>query len=689
MHRFAVVAKLVAWVAVGALAVAGLAALILPAGSDLRTAVDSRAGGIPAFAAQAERTTIYDADGAEVAQLYSGEDRSSIPLEQVPAKVTAAILATEDRDFFNHRGIDWKGTIRAFVRDVSAGGVKQGGSTITQQLVKNTMFAGGRGRNAKDKIREAVLALRIEGQYSKREILERYLNTIYFGHGAYGIKAAAERYFHKPVQQLALLEAAMLAGVISNPEAYDPIAHPVAARARRAKVLQSMVAVGVITDAEAQRYNTAGLPTTISTPATYGPNSSFVDAMQRSLVDQDNAASRSLGSTPSERRNRLYRGGLRITTTWDPTIQQHLDDAVAAAALDPRLAVSTTVVDNRTGAVRAVYPNLHYGSGVRALAPAVRQPGSTFKTFTLAAALENGYSPDDSVNGGTCAFKYPVTTSDWAPATDRSGVMSLRSAYAYSVNCAFARLELSMGHGTAGPKKVNEMAHRLGVTHRLADVSSITLGVSEVTTLDIASAFSTIASDGLQRTPSFVSQIVDRDGTVLFQLANTTGRQVLSAEVARTMTDIMRGVIDKPGATANRARLSGGRQAAGKTGTTNDGTDIWFTGFTPELTASIWVGQYGCACSLQPILRGDAYGGRIPARIWADFMNAALDGRPVSEFLAPDPAEWPRRAYLDEDGRRSDQPPPTYSTRPSTTTTSTATSTTKPGAKATTTTKAG
>ena len=363
MQKVSVVVKLVAWIAAGALVVAGLLALVVPAGSDLRTSIDMRAKTIPALAVEPERSLIYDSHGAEIAQLYSNEDRASVPLTEVPSTMVAAILATEDREFFNHSGIDWKGTIRAFLKDVSAGGVKQGGSTITQQLVKNTMFAGGRGRNAKDKIREAVLALRIEGQYTKREILERYLNTIYFGNGAYGIKAAAERYFNKPVQRLNLPEAAMLAGIVSNPDGFDPITHPVSARARRAKVLEGLVAVGVITQADAQHDDAAPLPTRITPAATYGPNTSFVDAMQHYLIDQDNAASQALGATREARRSRLYRGGLRITTTWDPAIQRALDAAVAAARLDGRLSVSSTVIDNRTGAVRAVYPNLAYGRG--------------------------------------------------------------------------------------------------------------------------------------------------------------------------------------------------------------------------------------------------------------------------------------------------------------------------------------
>ena len=296
----------------------------------------------------------------------------------VPKMVINAFLAAEDKNFYDHNGIDPQGILRAgvaYLQNFGSNRRPQGASTITQQVAKNFLLTNEVSFTRK--IKEALLAFKLETVVSKDQILGDYLNTIYFGNGAYGIKAAAERYFNKPVQRLNLPEAAMLAGIVSNPDGFDPITHPVSARARRAKVLEGLVAVGVITQADAQHDDAAPLPTRITPAATYGPNTSFVDAMQHYLIDQDNAASQALGATREARRSRLYRGGLRITTTWDPAIQRALDAAVAAARLDGRLSVSSTVIDNRTGAVRAVYPNLAYGRGVKALAPAVRQPGST------------------------------------------------------------------------------------------------------------------------------------------------------------------------------------------------------------------------------------------------------------------------------------------------------------------------
>ena len=287
---------------VGAVVVGAAIAMLIPAASGFGHITDAQARAVPPLPPLPVRSTIYDDQGGVLQQIYFGQDRAPVPLKQVPQKVIDAVLATEDRDFYNHSGVDFRGIARAFLANVGADSVQQGGSTITQQLVKNTLFPHGRPRDVTAKLHEAVLAERLEQSYTKDQILDTYLNTIYFGEGAYGIETAAERYFNKDVSQLGLAEGAMLAGVISNPSAYDPIEHPDAARQRRHDVLDDMVATGYITSFEATRYDKTPLPRkgvqdNVACPkndsdpcgppyhdATYAPNSYFVQAVQNWLL---------------------------------------------------------------------------------------------------------------------------------------------------------------------------------------------------------------------------------------------------------------------------------------------------------------------------------------------------------------------------------------------------------------------
>ncbi len=652
------VSKFVLWVLVGALAVACLVVVISPATQGLQHAVSAQPLALPELQPLSQRTSVYDAAGTRITQLYSEQDRLLVDLKDIPEKLIAVILATEDRDFYNHRGINYKGIVRAFLNDVK-GGKRQGGSTITQQLVKNTMFENGRGNNARDKVKEAILALRLEGQLSKSEILSRYLNTIYFGKGAYGVRTAAERYFDKPLKVLNIPEMALLAGLIASPDSKNPIEHPQAARDRRAEVLTSLVAVGLITTFDAARYNEAPLPTVVHIHAEYRPRTYFEHALQEWLVNGNNPAAQSLGVDARQRELRLYHGGLQIYTTWDRTLDAKLAAAVANAKLPSPVTAAITVIDNHTGAVKAMYEGgrTYLDSPFDLALQSTFQPGSQFKTFTLTAALEGGYSPLDTINGGTCSFDPPVSPAHWAPSTDASGSMTLRHALAKSVNCAFARLEFSLGHGQIGPKKVVEMAQRLGVHHTLDPQGPITLGTSAVSTLDMATAFSVLPNDGIRRPAIYATKILDSSGSVLFDASRETGTQVLNTEVARTMVDIMQDVITS--GTATRAKLANGRAAAGKTGTTNNDVSLWFTGYTHELTTSVWVGIPDCqrtldpACSLQRYFSGSVsvQGGRVPAPIWKTFMDSALEGTPNTDFVPPDASLWPRSVYVTENGR--------------------------------------
>lgn len=664
-------------------ALAGSMILVVPAASPLARAAETGQAPPLVLAPLSQRSIIYDARGNVLQQLYSNEDRAPIALTDVPAQVVNAVLDTEDRSFFQHGGVDYKGIFRAVVEDVKAGGVQQGGSTITQQLVKNTLFVGqgGRKRTARDKIREATFAIRLEQRYTKREILERYLNTVYFGRAAYGVQAAAERYFNKSVRQLNVAEAALLAGMIQAPGDYDPIDNAGPAKARRLDVLRAMESQGHLTAPEVARYSRIPLPKRVfTTYSQIAPQSYFVDAMKDWLLNSTSAAAQALGATAADRENQLYHGGLKIWTTLDPTLQQLTDAAVANGGL-PGAAPNTpggpmqagmAVLDNATGAVRAIYGGPDFATSQFNLAIDGKfQPGSSFKPFTLSAALEAGYSPRDTVNGSSsCTFRAPLATQDpYEVRAEGPGLMPLRAAIAESINCAFVRLIIALGAGapdnqraTAGPARVVEIAHRLGVTAKLGANTSLTLGTSEVPPLDMAAAYSTIASDGLRRDPVFVTKIVGPDNTVLYDAPSAASRQVMSPQVARTVTDMLKGVITN--GTARRANIQ--RPAAGKTGTTDNSTAVWFIGYTPQLTAAVAIGKPLCGdpgnpiCSLVAsgatngygLSSGQAFGGQVAAGIWADFMRNALAGQPALDFPAPDPALWPDARYFDENGRR-------------------------------------
>jgi penicillin-binding protein 1A len=694
--RFFVLLALSIGLAAGALA--GCLILLVPAVSPLAHATETGEPPPLVLAPLDQRSVILDSQGNVLQQLYSNEDRAPITLKNVPTHVINAVLDTEDRNFFEHGGVDYKGILRALVEDVKAGGVAQGGSTITQQLVKNTLFAsqGGRKRTARDKLREATLAVQLEKHYTKNQILERYLNTVYFGRAAYGLQAAAERYFNKPVRQLDIPQSALLAGMIQAPGDYDPIDHPQAALRRRHEVLHFMEVQGHLTAPEVARYDQVPLPKKVYTSySQIAPQSFFVDAATNWLLNSNSAASKALGATEAEREDRLYHGGLKITTTLDPTMQQEANDAVANGGL-PQAAPNTpggpiqagmVVLDNATGAVRAIYGGPDFATSKFDLATDGKfQPGSSFKTYTLAAALEAGYSPNDDVNGSaSCSFRPPLATADpYDVHADGGGIMTLRNAITHSINCAFVRLIISLGAGapdqqraTAGPARVVEMAHRLGVTTDLPAFTSLTLGTKPVPPIDMAAAYSTIASDGLRKDPVYVTKIVGPDNTVIYDAPGSPTRQVLSPQVARTVTDMLKDVIKQ--GTATRANID--RPAAGKTGTTDQSTSVWFVGYTPQLTTAVAIGKPSCGnaddpvCSLDVNVAGrytggyglsssDAFGGHVAAGIWAAFMRQALANQPPLDFPPPDPTLWPDPRYFDENGRRfeSFQPAPSPTT---------------------------
>lgn len=592
-------------------------------------------GGLPDVELEplAQRSEILAADGSLLSALFE-EDRVSVPLDQVPPVLVDAVIAVEDSSFYEHRGVSVRGLVRAAKENATSGEVEEGGSTITQQLVKNSLLTPDRSYDRKAK--ELVLAIRMERELSKDEILQRYLNTVYFGQSTYGVRAASERYFGKPLDRLALPEAALLAGLIASPESFDPFSDPDAARARRAHVLRRMTAEGAITAEDAAAAGAAPLPT-----APHGidpaPLGYFVEEVKRQLLRDER-----LGRSQQARYDALFRGGLTIRTTLDPATQRAAERAVAAQLPPSAFSAALVAIDPRSGGVRALVG----GPGLDKLrfnlaTQGGRQAGSTFKVVTLAAALEAGHSPEDLVDGtAPCTLplprQEPWTVDNYEEGS--GGVTTLREATVKSLNCAFARTALAIG-----PGRIAAMAERLGVGRKLSAVPSITLGTHEVSPLEMATVFATLAADGVRTDPYLVSEVTDASGKVLLR-ADPNRRQVIEPEIARTVTSVLEGVITS--GTGQAAAI--GRPAAGKTGTSQEWRDAWFAGYTPALATAVWMGSPEGQVSMIGVGGRNVTGGSYPAKIWAAFMGWALGGTPAAGFTPPDPSRWPAPQAIGE-----------------------------------------
>jgi membrane peptidoglycan carboxypeptidase len=683
----------IAIIGFGGSALAVTVAFAVPATRALTFGTTSSDAITPVLQALDQRSVVLDRNGNVMATLYATEDRAAVTLKQVAPAAISAVVSIEDRTFFSHRGVDPKSILRAAQEDVKSGVVEQGGSTITQQLVKNTLIENPQ-KDIQRKVREAVLAMKLETIYTKDEILERYLNTVYFGRDAYGIRAASERYFNEQPIDLTTPQAAMLAGMISAPSAFDPILHPAAALHRRSQVLDAMRETGVLDDAQVTALNKAPLPTKAHNVATIAPTSYFVSEVIQRLLDDPR-----LGPDVPTRRNLIYHGGLRITTTYDPVLQADAETAVRAqiaqAAREPNIPVTGALVaiDNSNGAVRAMVSGSGDESGAGYLKQqfnyatgANRQVGSSFKVFTLATALENGYSPNDRIDGNSgCSIEPGLATTDtpYSPGGEGGGVLSLGSAITKSINCAFVRLIVALGadpndpnlrsaeRAAAGPQKVIDVAREMGVTSDLKPFTSLTLGTEGVSPLDMASAYSTLANDGVHRPPIFYTKVQGPDGKTVFEEppSGHSPKQVMPVNIARTETQMLFGPVRS--GTAERTLGNFPRPIAGKTGTTDKNIDAWFVGFSPQITTAVWMGDPAGEVSMNPFFTiGAVNGGTIPARIWGDFMSQALANLPVANFNAPDQSLWPSPRFISVDGRGkgSPPPPPTTTTLPTPTT---------------------
>ena len=557
---------------------------------------------------------VYDSDGNEIATIHAAENRMPVKLDQVPQNLQDAFVAVEDNRFYDHIGVDPRGIARAIWANLRGRTVSEGGSTITQQLAKNAYLT--QDRTLKRKIQEVFLALRLEHQYTKSEILELYLNQIYFGQGAYGVQAAARTYFGKDVEDLTLNECAMLAGIPKSPNYYSPLNNLQAAQERKATVLDQMVKYGYLDSATAEKTKQEKPDLVKPDPAKddKGEASYFVDYVTQKLIDKYGA-------------DAVYKDGLQVYTTIDMDMQRAAEKAMKGL---PSGRKDSNGVQQPQGALVALDPHTGYvkamvgGRGTdqfNRATMAERQPGSAFKPFVFAAALENKFSPSTVINDS------PIKIGDWEPQNDEhtfSGAVTMRQVAQHSMNVPTVKIAQKLGI-----EKVLYYAQEMGIStlvmdgpHNDKNLASALGGLTKgVTPLELTSAYGTFANKGVHVDPVVIVKVLDRNGKVIDE-ANPEQHNVISESSAADLTSMLQDVIRA--GTGRRASI--GRPAAGKTGTTSDYHDAWFVGYTPDLVASVWIGNDDNT-SL-----GGIYGGTVPATIWKDFMTEALKGTPAKDF---------------------------------------------------------
>lgn len=596
------------------LASAGLAGGLVGLALSYRNLPDVRSvkGYIPS-----ETTHIYDIKGKVLASLHAEENREVMPLDKISPHLKMAVMAIEDSNFYDHQGINPVGILRASVTNFQEGRTVQGASTLTMQLVKNLFLSPERAFSRK--LAEAVLAMRMEKLFTKNEILEMYLNQVYWGHNTYGVETAAQSYFNKSSAELTLAESAMMAGIIQAPSAYSPFLDKKIAKERQKLVLDRMVELKWITPAEAQSAS--------EQPLTFGSVTSFQQSKSPYVT---NTVIKEL--TRRFGREALVRGGMRIQTSVDFDMQEAAEEVVR----DGHRRVSYTAdqmalvaVDPRTHYIKAVVGGVDsQKSEFNRATQAIRQPGSSFKPFVYYTAFASGkYTPDSTISDSPVRYN-DGTAGGYTPQNyDRtfSGSMSLRQALAQSRNIP----AVSLGQ-KVGIERVIDVCRVLGIKSPIPPVISLPLGSVDLTPLEMASAYATFANNGWQSPTTAIVQVTDSSGRLM--LDNTPDPQlVLDPWAAASLNSTMVGVIN--GGTGKNASI--GRQAAGKTGTTSSERDVWFVGYVPQLATAVWIGNDDYSR-----MSGSATGGTFAAPIWRQFMLKALKDVPA-EYFTP-ASKFPR-----------------------------------------------
>jgi penicillin-binding protein 1A len=621
-------------------------ATAVPAGMLVADSVKGAGAGLPELEElkqlrQPERTQVYDRQGQVIEVLKDEQDRIVVPLSRISPILQQAVIAAEDARFYEHKGVDDRGIVRAAVTNLLSGQVSQGGSTITQQLVRNS-YPDLKDISVVRKIKEAALAAQLEGKLSKQEILHRYLNRVYFGAGYYGVEAASRGYFGKRASEVSLSQAAILAGVIREPVSADPRQHRERAELLRDSVLERMTQLGMISSADAAKAGKERLK--IQKPGHVGGRYPwFIDGLKRQLQEDER-----IGSTRESRTRRLFEGGLRIHTTLDRDLQVAAEQAVARWRPPSGPDIALVAIDPRDGGVRAVVGGRDFKREAynAALQGEGRQPGSSFKTFVLAAALDAGISPDSVWESS--GFDQLVCGSQWAVDNYEgggSGPVSVRDATRRSVNGVYGRLMEKLC-----PDKVAEMAERLGIPTIPPGkrVPSMALGSAEVRPIDMASAYATLANMGVYHKPTFFEEVDHRSGRPVIEEPSKPERRVSEA-LAWQVNDILKGVIR--GGTGTAANI--GRPAAGKTGTNQAYRDAWFVGYTPQLAVAVWMGNPTSQQSMYNVQGVRVSGGSFPARVWHDFMAVAMADQQVMDW--PRPPEQLQYTVLPPPTREGDE----------------------------------
>ncbi|MDP9421067.1 MAG: transglycosylase domain-containing protein, partial [Actinomycetota bacterium] len=575
-------------------------------------------GGLPALD---DRSTVVAADGTVLAAFDGRVKRRVVPLSEIPVHVRDLVVVAEDRSFWRHDGYDAKAVARSLLVNVRAGEVVQGGSTISQQLAKLNFTDGE--RTWWRKVKEMVLAVAMEERFTKDQLLERYLNQVYFGAGAHGVDAAARSFFNVGSEELTVAQGALLAAVIPSPTALDPRSNPSGARARRDLILDAAHDAGYLSETEAVAAQRE--PLDLSPPPSPEPPDPFLATIKRELTDDP-----ALGDTPAERQERILRGGLRIESTIDPWLQEIATEVVAAHLPNEAPTAAVAAVDPATGAVRALFGGTAQSFDLAAQGR--RQPGSTFKPLVAAAALRAGIPPERQLEGnGPLELSAPGLSGTWE--VDNAGhadygTIDMAAAMAESVNTAFAELTLAVGVGS-----VVDVLRDGGIDVEAAlgapDEHTPAVGLGGVrhgvTPLEMAGAYAAMANAGAHHPPHIVERVTDAaDETLLLQ--RQPMHEVLPPRLNARLLSMLQTAVDE--GTGSVARLEGW-SPAGKTGTSQDNADAWFVGTVPVLSTAVWVGDPARRRPLPGVT-----GANTAAPIWRDFMRRALSEREPEPFTS-------------------------------------------------------